>query len=189
MSYYHDAIMIEDTLRIKEKFNWNTFIETGTDKGWSTKIISKYFDKVYSCEIEQDRWKYYTNILENKNITILNGSSVDCLPKFFEEIGNGNFFLYLDAHWNGNWPILDELRLVAEWGFKPVIIIHDFQNDLGFEFDSYRKEGEEKEYFLNFDYVKESIERIYGEDGYIFETNKESLNPIKTGCAYFYPKQ
>lgn len=189
MSYYHDAVMIEDTLRIKEKFNWNTFIETGTDKGWSTKIISKYFDKVYSCEIEQDRWKYYTNILENKNITILNGSSVDCLPKFFEEIGNDNFFLYLDAHWNGNWPILDELRLVAEWGYKPVIIIHDFDNGLGFQFDRYRKEGEETEYLLNFDYVKESIEKIYGKDGYIFETNKESFNYIKIGCAYFYPKQ
>ncbi|MEY4333315.1 MAG: hypothetical protein RLZZ196_2058, partial [Bacteroidota bacterium] len=33
MSYSLDPIMVDDTLRIKQKFNWNTFIETGTDKG------------------------------------------------------------------------------------------------------------------------------------------------------------
>lgn len=189
MSYALDPIMVKDTLRIKDKFNWNTFVETGTDRGESVRVLSTIFDKIYTCEIEQQRWKYYDDILRNENITIMNGSSVDCLPKFFEAIGHSEFFLYLDAHWNGNWPILDELRLVAEWGYKPVIIIHDFENEMGFGFDRYRPEGQETEYLLNFDYVKESIETIYGKDGYIFETNTESLNPIKIGCAYFYPKQ
>jgi hypothetical protein len=189
MSYILDPIMVDDTLRIKQKFNWNTFIETGTDKGDSVRVLLKLFDKIYTCEIESERWKHYDDILQNENVTILNGSSTECLPKFFLEIGHGNFFLYLDAHWNGNWPILDELRLVAEWGYKPVIIIHDFENELGFGFDRYRPEGQREEYLLNFDYVKESIETIYGKDGYVFETNKESLNPIKIGCAYFYPKQ
>lgn len=189
MSYSLDPIMVKDTLRIKEKFNWNTFIETGTDRGESVRILSKLFDKIYTCEIEQQRWKYYGDIIQNENITIMNGSSVECLPKFFAEIGHSEFFLYLDAHWNGNWPILDELKLVADWGYTPVIIIHDFENDLGFGFDRYRPEGQSTEYLLNFEYVKESIDKIYGENNYIFETNKESLNPIKIGCAYFYPKQ
>ncbi len=189
MSYSLDPIMVDDTLRIKQKFNWNTFIETGTDKGESVRVLSNFFDKIYTCEIEEERWKYYDDILQKENVNIMKGSSIECLPKFFEEIGHGNFFLYLDAHWNGNWPILDELRLVADWGYKPVIIIHDFENELGFGFDRYRKDGDSVEYLLNFDYVKDSIEKIYGKDEYIFETNKESLNPIKIGCAYFYPKQ
>jgi hypothetical protein len=192
MSYYHDSIMIEDTLRLKKEFDCDIFIETGTDKGESIRILKPYFSKIYSCEIESQRWQYYDDLLVDNNIKIMNGSSIDCLPKFFEEIGHNNFFLYLDAHWDGNWPILDELRLVAEWGLKPVIIIHDFDNGLGFQYDScrpFQHLGDETEVFMNFDYVKESIEKIYGENGYIFETNKESTNPIKVGCAYFYPKK
>lgn len=189
MSYRHDSMMVVDTTRIKEKFNWNTIIETGTDKGWSTEILSNIFDKVYTCEIDEERWQYYDELLQNPKIKILKGSSPDCLKQFIEEIGHGEFFLYLDAHWNTYWPILDELQVVIDYGYKPVIIIHDFDNGLGFQFDRYR-DSENQEHLLNFEYVKEKIEQIYGKDGYIFETNKKSVNPIgPIGCAYFYPKQ
>lgn len=189
MSYSLDSVMVEDTLRLKEKFGYDIFVETGTDKGESIRTLKPYFSKIYSCEIQPERWEYYDDLLNIDSITIINGSSVDCLPQFFQQIGHDRFFLYLDAHWNGNWPILDELRLVKEWGLKPIIIIHDFDNGLGFGFDRYRPEGHNEEYLLNFEYVKESIEKIYGKDEYIFETNTESTNPIKIGCAYFYPKQ
>ena len=180
--------MVEDTLKLKEKFGWDVFVETGTDRGESIRTLLPHFSKIYSCEIESERWQFYDDLLSNNKVIIKQGSSIDCLPEFFKEIGHSQFFLYLDAHWNGNWPILNELKLVAEWGLKPVIIIHDFDNGLGFGFDRYRPEGQQEEYLLNYDYVKESIETIYSKDGYIFQTNTESTNPIKVGCAYFIPK-
>lgn len=191
MGYGTDSIMLNDTLYLKQLFNWDIFVETGTDRGETIRVVRPYFSKIYSCEIEPERWDYYHDLLDDDNIIIKNGPSVEYLPQFFEEIGHDRFFLFLDAHWGGNWPILDELALVAQWGYKPVIIIHDFDNGLGFAFDRFRPEENNPtgiEYLMNFDYVKESIEKVYGVDGYIFRTNTECNNTHKVGCAYFYPK-
>ena len=196
MSFGVDSIMVDTLLKLKKSFNFNVFVETGTDRGLSLKVLHPYFSKLYSCEITKERWQYYDELLENNKVKIQLGSSLEWLPTFFKEIGNDKFFLFLDAHCQGNYPILDELKIVSDFNYKPVIIIHDFDNGKGFSYIGKQLYTEKKIYgnpitdSLNFDYVKESIEKIYGKDGYIFETNKKcEVNTRSVGCAYFYPNK
>jgi len=195
MSFGADSVMIETLLKLKKTFNYNTFIETGTDQGWTLKTLHPYFNKLYSCEITKERWVYYEELLINPKIKIELGSSIQLLPKFFTEVGDDKFYLYLDAHCLDNYPILDELKIVADFGYKPVIIIHDFDNGLGFSHAGKQIYTEKKLLgnpitdALNFEYVKPYIEKIYGKDGYVFETNNKCSPMIRpVGCAYFYPK-
>lgn len=49
-------------------------------------------------------------------------------------------FFYLDAHWQDDVPLAEELELIAASWSDPVIMIDDFQvpDDQGYGFDSYR---------------------------------------------------
>jgi hypothetical protein len=187
-----DDQILKDVLTYKKRFDYSIFVETGTYAGTTSKIVSKYFEKVYTCDVSEDE----AEAIEDKfkdvaNINFMLADSRDALPKFLTEIGNDKFFLFLDAHWHGYFPVLDELQIVADFGYKPFIFIHDFDcGHDGWGFDC----GDQGE-CLNFDYVKEKIEAIYGIDGYVFEVSQFSNNesngsglPNLRGCGFFYPK-
>lgn len=189
MGFGTDEQLLIDILKYKEKFDYNTIIETGTFHGTSSRILSTVFDKVYTCEINES----YKNMIDEKikginNIEVMFGSSPDCLNKWFKEIEHDKFFLFLDAHWMEDWPIQDELQQVIDFGYKPFIFIHDFDcGHEGWKFDSYG------DVILNYDFVKEKMDRIYGVNNYKFEVSQSSKNgyPDKLddlrGCGFFYP--
>lgn len=93
--------------------------------------------------------------------------------------------IFLDAHWYKN-PLLSELHAIATHGIKPVIAIHDFKvpdhPELGY--DVYAKQN----ITYDFAYIKESIENIYGKDGYEYHYNSEATGD-KRGCIFIYPKE
>lgn len=187
-----DAKIIMDVLKYKMKFDYPVFVETGTYAGSSSWIASGHFDKVYTCDINNDMEKERNEkFAESENIEFLLADSREALPVFFNKIGNDKFFLFLDAHWNGQFPVLDELQIVADFGYKPFIFIHDF--DCGHEGWNYDFDSNGNK--LSYDYVKEKMDLIYGVDGYNFEVSQESLNspnqsglPNKIGCGFFFPK-
>jgi len=186
MGYLFDSMMVIDTMLIKEKFNYDIIIETGTHKGESCELLQYMFKKVYSCEIDEN---YRYNIkkertLEN-NVNIEFGNSPDLLKKWFTEIGNDKFFLFLDAHWKKYWPVLDELQQLINFNYKPIIIIHDFDcKHEGWAHDSYQGQD------LNWDYIKDKIEQIYGSNGYDIKISNRSFQPNTPlrGCIYITPK-
>lgn len=198
MSFGVDSIMVDTLLRLKQIFEYDIFVETGTGKGLTLKTLHPFFNKLYSCEIRKDLWIHYDELITNKKITIELGTSQKYLPIFFKEINHDKFFLYLDAHNLNSFPILDELKIVSDFGYTPIIIIHDFDNNMGFSYIREQNLITEKTIYgnsitkqaLNFECVKESIENIYGKGCYQFEVNDnaESKN-FKVGCAYFYPKK
>ena len=172
--------MVENTILLRDKFELNTIIETGTWRGESTQLLSTLFDKVYSCELFYDRYvEHYTELLKNNKVKLVRGSSADVLPEMFDEIGNDEFILYLDAHESNSLPLRDELQIVADYGFKPVIIVHDWNITCKIDFDPYN-------YTINFDYIKDKIELIYGEDGYVLDV-QPATNELPA-VAYFYSK-
>jgi hypothetical protein len=179
--YIKDKQMVENTILLKDKFGLNTIIETGTYTGESTQLLSTMFDKVYSCELFYDRYKqHYTELLKNDKVKLIQGSSADMLPSIFDEIGNDKFILYLDAHEYDSAPLRDELQIVADYGFKPVIIIHDWDMHIGpLTIEPYS-------YTICLEYLKDKMDLIYGEDGYIFETQGETDELPAVG--YFYSK-
>lgn len=185
-----DAQLRIDILEYQKKFNYDIIIETGTDSGTSSIGFSQMFKKVYTCDINEKIVDYVTDRFKDiPNITFMLGNSPDCLRKWFAEIGHDKFFLFLDAHWGGYWPLQDELQVVIDFGYKPFIFIHDFDcKQPNWAYDSYN------DIPLDYDYVKDKMDKIYGDGKYVFEMSTKSQN-LSTptcpnnlrGCGWFYP--
>ena len=178
--YIKDNKMVENTILLRDKFGISTIVETGTYEGKSTQLLSTLFDRVYSCELFYDSYvEHYSELLNNDKVKLVRGSSVDVLPAMFDEIGNDEFILYLDAHESCSLPLRDELQIVADYGFKPVIIVHDWNTTCRIDF-------EPGSYTIDFDYIKDKIELIYSEDGYVLDV-QPATNELPA-VAYFYSK-
>lgn len=208
MSYFTDPYLLTDLFNIQEQIDWNIFVETGTEAGNTSEMLSFWGFDVYSCEphihpafddfTRELKDGYYDVIIEDKSelenkkpvsFTWWNESSLTALPKIFNRISTSNFFLYLDAHIdfsdNPSTVVLDELELVYKHKLTPIIIIHDFDtkrdNWAYYKFDNRS---------LDLDYVKPSIDKIYGEGKWDFMYNKRSrqMYGFPNGCIYFFPK-
>lgn len=181
---YSDKFLMEETKKLKQTYNISTFFETGTHIGISTSLLSEVFDQVYSVEINSGFFSQATKTNEkNKNVLIEKCNSVDFIRKHLQEGQTGVAF-FLDAHWGDYWPLLDELKVIAEKNVKPVIIIHDFfvadeNGKAKFHYDSYRGKA------LNFDFVKSEIDAIYGKENYIHYCIQDSQ--VNSGVGIFIP--
>lgn len=102
-----------------------TFIETGTYKGHSSRLASKYFDRVKTIEIfeplylEAKKWGDDEKI---QNIDYYLGDTLAVLPKIVQEQVKPAFY-FIDAHisgmdssWNGTVtvPLMNELEIVLK---------------------------------------------------------------------------
>ena len=82
------------------KFNFKTFIETGTQKGLMVDYVKDVFDKIYTIEILErlynDAVKRFEN---NKNINLFLGDSAIVLNQIMFDIDKTRPILFwLDAH-------------------------------------------------------------------------------------------
>lgn len=194
------------------KFESDTLIETGTFMGEGSIIFTKFHNNVITCEVNNSyinrsilnfkrngflqenifytkthNLKVFKFAKDNKNIWLIEGSSELALETIFLEELNYNFkkpyTLFLDAHWNEYWPIIDELKLIADFKLSDSrIIIHDFKvpgfDDWGF--DSYDNQQ------LDYDYVKDYIFRI--NPFYLpFFPENVSNDPRGRGILYVVP--
>jgi hypothetical protein len=201
MSFLHEPQMIIDVNLIRNTFPCDIVVETGTHVGDSIEILLNHFNKIYSCEINDEFYESSKNRYKDVSEDILQiqkGNSPECLESFFKEIGHDKFLLYLDAHWQAQWPLLNELETVKKFNYKPFIAIHDFDCGLlhedGWRYDQYFDYDENNNrtyHHLNWEYIKDKIISIYGEDGYVFEVSQKALTLAsndKRGCAFIYPK-
>ena len=180
---YSDPELLNWTLNIAQKFNLTTFLETGTYKGESAKIVSQYFQKVITIENNHDNYKDAVyNLKDVINCKPYFGNSPEIMNIVLEEYSNNTFF-FLDAHWDEYWPILDELKIIKNKKIKPVIAIHDFfvpdeNKQAKFGFDSYNNQP------LDINYIKNALNEIY--DG-IFKVKYSSTSETNSGVVYICP--
>jgi len=116
--------------------NIDTIIETGTNTGDTTEFLAKLHPKkrIITVELNKDFFNFAKERLKNfSNVEVYNLSS-DYLIDHIEY--DRNTIFYLDAHWNDNWPLQDEIRLI-----KHGIIMVDnfFINCQGFGYDKYKE--------------------------------------------------
>jgi hypothetical protein len=181
---YSDPELLQITLDLSKKFNLTTFFETGTYHGLSSKIISKYFDKIITIENNKNFYNIsLDNLKDINNCILIHGNSSEIMEQELKKEDNSIFF-FLDAHWEDYWPILDELKIIKEKNLKPVIAIHDFyvpseNGNARFGFDSYQGQP------LDFNYIESSIKNIYGEN---FEIQYSNSSTTNSGVIYIYPK-
>lgn len=159
---------------LRDKFNINTFVETGTYKGINARLHSNNFENVFTCENHN---AYYEeakiNLSHYKNIIVFKEDS----PIFLGKLSLGKYMFYLDAHFydeslpkgKGKFVVLKELDNMEN--FKDsIIIIHDFCNGLG----GINYDGID----LDMDLIKDKLLKI--NPNFYFYTNKlDSCDIVK----------
>ena len=188
-----DTYICDEFLKLKEKHNIFTAVETGSCMYSSTKWLCENFDEVYTVEINHEYANYGKHkILEFNNcFTKVGIDSVGYLSFVLGELidkTKGSIF-FLDAHWGENCPLKDEIKAIAGLRLEiaPVIAIHDFYTnhpeELGY--DTYKSES------LSFDYIQNEVrmlELAYGCNyNYYYNTPDKSIG-AKRGIIYLTPK-
>jgi hypothetical protein len=186
LGFEGDTFAFEKFRNLVSEHKIDCIIETGTFLGSTTKKFTEMVPEVHTIEVNENNFNNAVNYLkEIKNVHTYRGNSPDVLLYLFgnEISANKNILFFLDAHWNQYNPLLDELKVIAEHRLKPVIAIHDFKvpghPELGF--DTY------KDIVYEFDWIKSSIENIYGPNGYNVEYNSDATG-AKRGLIYITPK-
>lgn len=181
-AFNNDSYVEHIFLTLKERHDIKYAIELGSCVGGTTKWLSNNFDNVITIEINP----IYRDICLSRtsgssNIESILGDTIEVLPSIINRIPEKSIW-FIDSHWK-NCPLLQELKIISSAGIKPVIVIHDFKvpNHPELGFDTY--DGQD----YSWDWIKGSIEKIYGVDGYTVSYNSEATGAMR-GICYIEPK-
>lgn len=92
-------------------------VETGTHRGWGTKVWASFFNKVFTIELSEELFKFCLNTYDLANVKFLQGSSCEVLQNIINDTTDP-YFLFLDAHGSGGDTTYD--KSVGRYG-SPVI--------------------------------------------------------------------
>ena len=189
LGFEGDEQMKMDIESIIKKNNIKLILETGTYLGSSTKVMAEFGSDItiHTVEVNREYYNKSVQYLKGINNAIIHfGSSVDVMDKLLgnQHFQSTPFFWFCDSHWGSNNPLLQELNLFYKYNLKPIIAIHDFKvpgTTLGY--DSYNGQD------YQLDWIKPSLDRIYGDNGYNIQYNDEKTAiGAKRGIIYVFPK-
>lgn len=146
---------------LKKVFGIKCVVETGTFVGSTTTFFSLLFDEVYTIEIDSKIFNQSKqNLSAFPNVHCINGNSSNVFESLLPQIRDKFTLFYLDAHWESNWPLLDELKEISKTHRDNCIIVIDDvkvpqRSDI--PFDAY----DNHECSLN--YVKPTLSNLFSE--------------------------
>ena len=122
------------------------FVETGTFRGTTTILAARLFGgRVWSCELNRRSW-FISRIrcLPYKRISIVREDSRRFLRGMANRLGPSDIpMFYLDAHWNTDLPLREEVGFILRTWSRCIVVVDDFAvpGQPGFKYDIY---GDEK---------------------------------------------
>ncbi len=124
---------------------WNplTIIETGTFRGDTTEWLAKVTKaQIFTSETNKRNYFYSLARLEklvNVNISLLDSRLMINEIASNKDIDKDKVLFYLDAHWNKDLPLVEELQIIFNHFNDPVVIVDDFRVpfDFGYGYDDY----------------------------------------------------
>ena len=129
------------------RFDFSIIIETGTFRGTTTEFMSKQARiPVYSAELDIRPFTFaFLRLFRDRRVHVFRKDSrafIEALGKK-ESLRSAKPFAYLDAHWNVDFPLGEEVNLIFGNWPASVVMIDDFQvpDDLGYGFDAYGPES------------------------------------------------
>ena len=133
-------INIFDLTEFVEKYGCKTYFETGTGEAVCLSHALKYdFEKFYTVDLDEELYEKAKNRFVGYPLTLINNYSSKALDEYVPKLDpNTPVFFFLDAHWQNDCPLIDELQAIGQSGKSGIIAIHDWKvpnSDLGF--DSY----------------------------------------------------
>lgn len=153
------ALEAMTTKKTFAKYPNKYFIESGSFQGSGIQMaLDCGFKTIYSIEITDHYYQLCRNRFKNNaNVKILQGNSINVLPKILESIDSPATF-WLDGHYSWgdtgrgdtNTPILEELEAIGKHHIKTHTILIDDVRQFGtVEFD-----------FIEIDEIKNQILKI-----------------------------
>ena len=190
MAFNNDSFIQDEVRRIVTEFGIDTFIETGTYRAQTTLFMSNLVKKVITIELNP---KYYNLGKEvcryRDNVELKLGDSRQKLEETLKELReNSRILIYLDAHWNDDWPLNGELEIISRY-FKGncFIMIDDIKvpHIPYIQYDKYVQNGKMKD--CDYEFIKEGIDKVFPlyEYYYSYRVLDHKKN---SGKMYFYPK-
>jgi hypothetical protein len=182
-----DIFLAEEFLRLRDKYGFSFVVETGTYIGTTTLWFVENFGGVTSLEVVPQFHAIASARLEgNEYATVRLMPGAEFLASMNENwIKAFNPLIFLDAHpvdgtGKGYDVVIQELEAIAVSGAKPsVLVLHDFQvpDHPEFQFDKF--DGKP----FTYEWVKSSLDRIYGEGGYSHYWNSQATG-AKVGVLF-----
>jgi hypothetical protein len=181
-----DSAVEEIVKKLYNDFLFDTFIETGTYYGATSKWFAETFpDKeTHTIENNFDNYHHGLKTLSTKsNVFCHFGDSVDILKEIASVFPVQKPFIYLDAHWHNKWPLLNELDIISTlYKDNCCIMIDDFQTPYrSFQYDKY--DGRPN----NLDYILPSVNKVFTDPFYFF-MEKSNRTPRPVGKIILFPK-
>jgi predicted O-methyltransferase YrrM len=128
---------------LNKRIKIDAVVETGTFRGSTTLFFRQTSGvDVYSCELSDRYFEYASTRLAGcDGIHLYKGDSRDFLVHLSKtsKLENNTIFFYLDAHWNADLPLLEELQFIFKHFESPIIMIDDFEvaHRDDYDFDDY----------------------------------------------------
>jgi hypothetical protein len=130
--------LVRDLARTIE---FDQVIETGTYRGTTTEFLSAVFGApTISVEANPRLFSYSSRRLAARSdVTVEFGDSRAALQRAAGDAAGKTVFAYLDAHWEEDLPLAEELEIIASNWSHAVVMIDDFQvpSDEGYAYDDY----------------------------------------------------
>ena len=186
--FHGDFFIQSEFLKLRDKYNIKNIIETGTFQGNTTKMFARFFQNVYTIEININYVNDATaNCMEYKDkINFLHGDSSILLPEVLEKINDDNVLIFLDAHRRNEYPLEEELIIIEthKRKFKNIIIvIHDFYvPDTKLGYDTFMNKP------ISFDWFKDKFDLIYENNYTYYYNTPDRVTSINRGIIYLMNK-
>lgn len=127
--------------RLGGRFEFTFAVETGTYRGTTTAFLADVLGcDVWTVELVVENARFARRRLYGRDdIHLARGDSTLFVRSLPGQVPAGRGFFYLDAHWEDDLPVWDELEFIlASWP-DAFVLIDDFEvpDDAGYGYDDY----------------------------------------------------
>jgi hypothetical protein len=126
------------------EFRPRAIVETGTYRAATTELLASFGPPVFSVEANARAYGFSrARLRRRKNVTLLHGDSRMALRTWLvddlREAAQGTVLFYLDAHWNDDLPVSEEIDIVFYACPDAIVMVDDFEvpHDSGYGYDEY----------------------------------------------------
>ena len=185
----------KQTDKLINLFNIECCLETGTYTGNTDIWFSTRVKDVYTVELTDKWYNYSKNKFKKQNISNINifkDHSIHFLKNNLSKIKEkyNKILCFLDAHWEDDWPLNNEILEIAKvYKDSAIIIIDDFKvPNRNFQFDSYKNQP------CDLTFVHNALSNL-GDYIYYYNNTAENYHPslrpncIGVGKLYVIPKK
>lgn len=169
---------------ILKEFTVEHIVETGTHRGTTTAFLREHSAaRIYTMESSRHFWGYSAyRFMTDNGVTVMRGDSRRALRKVIRKLlhhKSNPIFFYLDAHWEEDLPLREELEIIFSSSIDAIVMIDDFKvpDDGGYSYDDY---GIGKA--LTVEYIDPVTSR-YGLDTYFPSVCSENETGAKRGSV------